>query len=149
MTEIAELWVGEIPPQTLAGVEATLAVFGLSFAVTRKPHNPLFQIHSSSLLSAADRALLTSRLARHECPFELLHLGLDSERYSYLPNLGIHRVALNEVGEEILTRGQLELLFEQAGGSNRELRKLIDRATGAPWTSAIDLIREIEQLRVA
>jgi hypothetical protein len=149
MADIDELWIGEIPPQSLARVEEALASFRLSVSVSRKSNAPLLQAHSVTALSTSDRAVLASSLARVGFPFELLHLGIDSERYAYLPGLGIHRVALNEVGEELLSYGQIEEILSASGGSIREFRKLLLRAIAEPWTNAIELIRGGEELRVA
>ena len=149
MEEIHELWVGEISPQALAGVEQMLAGFSLPSAVTRKNNQARFTVTSVGPLNALARAELASKLSRLGFPFELLHIGADSERYSFIPSLGIHRVSLNQVGEELLSSGMLELLMNQSGGSNIELRRLIARAIGEPWTRAIELIRETDDRRVA
>ncbi len=149
MRQVDELWMGEIPPHSLASVEATFAKFDLPFTITRIDSQPYFQIAASPALDAVVRAEFVSALARLGYPFELVHLGEDSERYSFLPNLGIHRVSLNEIGEEQLSFGHLEELLRQSGGSNREFRSLLQRAVGEPWTSAIQLIRGSERLRVA
>ncbi len=149
MKEIDELWIGEIPPQSLAKVEQTLAQFGLSVAVSRKANHSLFQVQSGTSLSGEERPILVSNLARLGFPFELVHLGVDSERYAYLPGLGIHRIALSEIGEELLSYGQIENILSSSGGSMREFRKLLLRAIGEPWSNAIELIRGSEELRVA
>lgn len=149
MREIHELWIGEIPPQSLARVEESLADFGLSVSISRKSNSSLLQAHSSTAISVANRAVLASKLARVGFPFELLHLGIESERYAYLPGLGINRVALNEIGEELLSFGQIEELLSASAGSIREFRKLLLRAIGEPWSNAIELIRGGEELRVA
>lgn len=149
MREVDELWVGQIPPHLLARVEATFAGHKIPIAATRPPNQSFFSVLSSAPTSSITRAHLASELARLGCPFELLHLGEDSERYSYLPHLGIHRIDLNQVGEEILSYGQLEGLLDATGGSNREFRQALNRAIGEPWIAAIAIIREAEQLRVA
>ena len=149
MADIDELWIGEIPPQSLARVEESLADFGLSVSISRKSNSSLLQAHSFTAISVADRAVLASSLARVGFPFELLHLGIESERYAYLPGLGIHRVALNEVGEEVLSYGQIEEILSASRGSMKEFRKLLLRAIGEPWSNAIELIRGSEELRVA
>lgn len=149
MEEIHELWVGEIPPQALASVDQILASFSLPSAVSRKNNQALFTITSAGALNALTRAELASTLSRLRLPFEILHIGVDSERYSFIPSLGIHRVSLNQVGEELLSGGMLELLMNQSGGSNIELRRLIARALGEPWSRAIELIRETDDRRVA
>lgn len=149
MRQVDDLWVGEIPPQSLASVERTLASFRTPFSVSRIDAQPYFQVSANPDLDEVGRAELASALSRLGLPFELLHLGEDSERYCFLPSLGIHRVSLNEIGEEQLSYGRIEELLRQSGGSNREFRALLQRAIGEPWTSAIQLIRESESLRVA
>ncbi|MEY4990764.1 MAG: hypothetical protein RIS08_990 [Actinomycetota bacterium] len=149
MRQVDELWIGEIPPQHLASVEDTLAAFVTSFSVSRLDSQPNFQISGSPALDVFRRAELASALSRLGFPFELLHLGQDSERYSFLPSLGIHRVSLNEIGEEQLSLGRIEELLRQSGGSSGEFRTLLNRAVGEPWKAAIEVIRENERLRVA
>lgn len=149
MRQVDELWVGEIPPHSLGSVEETLADFGVPFRITRAESQAFFQLSASPQLDSLRRAELVSKLSRFGFPFEFVHLGQDGERYCYLPKLGIHRVSLNEIGEEQLGFGHLEEMLKQSAGSNREFRALLLRAVGEPWTTAIQLIREGEKLRVA
>lgn len=149
MFELNELWIGEIPATKLAGIESLLASFGAPFSVDRRSNSRYFTICSNHALSDELRANLASSLSKTDCPFELTHIGLRSERYLFIPSLGIHRIELSEAGEEVLSAGRILALIEEAKGSQVEFRSVLSSALGEPWLHAIDLIRKRSERRVA
>jgi hypothetical protein len=70
--------------------------------------------------------------------------GVDPERYSYDPDLGLHRAALSAAGDVVVSESQLlALLADTASAGAREpLAHGLSRLIGEAWDVALDGFRE-------
>lgn len=65
----------------------------------------------------------------------------DGERYSYTPELGMHRVGLTTYGDSVVAEEQLRELLASAAGSAVALEHGIHRLLGQPWDEALEPLR--------
>jgi hypothetical protein len=66
--------------------------------------------------------------------------GVDGERYSFVPGLGLFRAATNAVGDVVVDENQLGAALREAPNAEA-LRERLARLLGRPWDDALEPIR--------
>ena len=66
--------------------------------------------------------------------------GVDGERYSFVPGLGLFRAATNSVGDVVVDENQLGAALREAPNAEA-LRERLARLLGRPWDDALEPLR--------
>jgi hypothetical protein len=66
--------------------------------------------------------------------------GIDGERYSFVPGLGLFRAATNSVGDVVVDENQLGAALREAPNAEA-LRERLARLLGRPWDDALEPLR--------
>jgi hypothetical protein len=66
---------------------------------------------------------------------------LSGERFVMTPDLGIHRVAVDGLGEGLIVETRLRMLLEKSGNDLNALRDGINSLIGADWESELEAFR--------
>lgn len=67
--------------------------------------------------------------------------GADAERYSFDPDLGLHRAALAANGDVVVGEGPLRSLLDAARAEPGALVQGLERLLGSAWDSALEPLR--------
>lgn len=94
--------------------------------------------------AAGTAAALTQRLrALGAVVFEVTEEpseGVDGERYSFVPGLGLFRAATNAIGDVVVDENQLGAALREAPNAEA-LRERLARLLGRPWDDALEPLR--------
>ena len=66
---------------------------------------------------------------------------LPGERFVMTPDLGIHRVCVDALGEGLIVESRLRMLLEKSGDNLESLRDGINDLIGSDWESELEAFR--------
>jgi hypothetical protein len=66
--------------------------------------------------------------------------GVDGERYSFVPGLGLFRAATNSIGDIVVDENQLGAALREAPNAEA-LREWLGRLLGRPWDDVLEPLR--------
>ncbi len=145
----ARLHVLSCPPAMCPHVEFAVAAVletPVSLTWTAQPALPgLLQAVLEVAAAPGTAGALATRLRRlGPVRFEVVEgpaPGVDAERYSGDPDLGLHRAALAANGDVVVSEGQLRSLLAAAAGEATVLVHGLERLLGTAWDGALEPLR--------
>jgi hypothetical protein len=66
---------------------------------------------------------------------------LPGERFVMTPDLGIHRVCVDALGEGLIVESRLRMLLEKSGDNLEALRDALNDLIGSDWESELEAFR--------
>ncbi|MDG2497043.1 MAG: DUF3145 family protein [Aquiluna sp.] len=136
------MWVLSCPQNFCEDVKGILAGFGLSGDWTSQPATShSCQVKIQCELKQRLASELASALAKVRVIAEIESSGVEAERYLIHPGLGIHRQALDSMGEPVIRHAQVDALLKKSKSSLAEFQRELRLVSGQAWLDLIDPLR--------
>jgi len=100
-----------------------------------------FQVQIECDLSQSAASELVACLASMRVIAEVETRGEEAERHLVHPGLGVHRQAIDSMGEPVLRVSQVASILARSGGNLAEFERLMRLSTGQAWLDLVDPLR--------
>lgn len=110
-----------------------------------EPHRSVLQATLTYVATSGSAGRLATKM-RGMGPviFEVVEAacpGVDAERYSYHPHLGLHRAALSATGDVMLSESVVATLLGECAGQPSALAHGLERLLGRAWDELLEPLR--------